>query len=62
MELGALQVIVVTGVMGVVLVVIVVLVVLRLLDNIVSRTSSKQKSAMLIMSHREKKKQTQKGS
>lgn len=51
MELGALQVIVVTRVMGVVLVVVVVLVMLRLLDNIVSRTSSKQNSASLIVSH-----------
>lgn len=33
--------------------VVVMLVVLGLLDNIVSRTSSKQKAAILIMSHRE---------
>lgn len=55
-ELGALQVIVVAGVAGVVLVVgvvvlLVVLVMLRLLDDIVSRTSSKQKSASLMTSH-----------
>lgn len=55
-ELGALQVIVVAGVAGVVLVVgvmvlLVVLVMLRLLDDIVSRTSSKQKSATLMTSH-----------
>lgn len=49
-ELRALQVIVVTRVMRVVLVVGVVLVVLALFDNIVSRTSSKHKSAMLIVS------------
>ena len=51
-ELGALQVIVVTMMTGEVLVVVVVLVVLGLLDNIVSRTSSKQKAATLMMSHR----------
>lgn len=55
-ELGALQVIVVAGVAGVVLVVgvvvlLVVLVMLRLLDDIVSRTSSKQESATLMTSH-----------
>lgn len=50
MELRALQVMVVTRVMRVVLVVGVVLVVLALLDNIVSRTSSKHKSTMLIVS------------
>ena len=53
MELGALQVIVVTRMTGVVLMVAVVLVVLGLLDDIISRTSSKQKPATLIMSHRE---------
>lgn len=42
-ELRALQVIVVTRVMRVVLVVGVMLVVLSLLDNIISRTSSKHK-------------------
>lgn len=41
MELGVLQVVVVTMVTGVVLMVVVVLVVFGLLDNIVSRTSSK---------------------
>lgn len=55
-ELGALQVIVVASVAGEVLVVgvmvlLVVLVMLRLLDDIVSRTSSKQKSATLMTSH-----------
>lgn len=58
-ELRALQVIVVTRVMRVVLVVGVVLVVLALLNNIVSRTSSKHKSTMLIVSrekNRDKKK------
>lgn len=54
-ELRALQVIVVTRVMRVVLVVGVVLVVLALLDNIVSRTSSKHKSTMLIMSQEKKR-------
>lgn len=49
-ELRALQVVVVTRVMRVVLVVGVVLVVLALLDNIVSCTSSKHKSTMLIVS------------
>lgn len=54
MELGALQVVVVTGMTGVVLLVVVVLVVLGLLDNIVSRTSSKQKAASLMnVTHRE---------
>lgn len=48
MELRALQVVVVTRVMRVVLVVGVVLLVLALLDNIVSRTSSKHKSTTLI--------------
>lgn len=58
-ELRALQVIVVTVMTGVVLMVVVVFVVLGLLDNIVSRTSSKQKAAMLIMSHgKEAKKYT----
>lgn len=47
-ELRALQAVVVTGGMRVVLVVGVVLVVLALLDNIISRTSSKHKSTMLI--------------
>lgn len=54
MELGALQVVVVPGVAGevlVVVVVVVVFVVLRLLDDIVSRTSSKQKAGMLITPH-----------
>lgn len=49
-ELRALQVAVVTRVMRVVLVVGVVPVVLALLDNIVSRTSSKHNSTMLIVS------------
>lgn len=49
-ELRALQVIVVTGVMRVVLVVGVMLVMLALLDNIISRTSSKHKWTMLIVS------------
>lgn len=53
MELGALQVIVVTMMTGVVLMLVVVLVVLGLLDNIISRTSSKQKASILIVSHRE---------
>ena len=52
MKLGALQVIVVTMLTGVVLVGVVVLVVLGLLDNIVSRTSSKQKAATLMMTHK----------
>lgn len=50
-ELGALQVVVVTGLAGVVLVVVVVFVVLGPLNDIVSRTSSKQKAGMLIMAH-----------
>lgn len=50
MQLGTLQVIVVTEMTGAVLVVAVVLVVLVLLDDFVSRTSSKQKAARLIMS------------
>lgn len=60
-ELRALQVIVVTVMTGVVLVVVaVVFVVLGRLDNIVSRTSSKQKAAMLITSHGKRSKtQTQ---
>lgn len=58
MELGALQVIVVARMAGVVLMVAVVFVVLGLLDDIVSRTSSKQKPATLIMSHRRKHKKT----
>lgn len=50
-ELRVLQVTVVTRVMRVVLVVgVVVLVVLALLNNIVSRTSIKHKSTMLIVS------------
>lgn len=53
MELGALQVIVVTMMTGVVLMEVVVFVVLGLFDNIVSRTSSKQKAAILMMSHRD---------
>lgn len=54
-ELRALQVVVVTVVMRVVLMVVVVLVVvLGLLDDIVSRTSSKQKAAILLMSHRKR--------
>lgn len=61
-QLGALQVTVVTIMMRGVLVVVWVLVVhvvLGLLNNIVSRTSTKQKAAMLIMSQREKKSKTQ---
>lgn len=57
-ELGALQVIVLTLMTGVVLVEAVVFVVLVLLDHIISRTSSEQKAAVLMMSHREKAKHT----
>lgn len=58
-QLGALQVTVVTIMMRGVLVVVwllVVHVVLGLLNNIVSRTSTKKKAAMLIMSKRIKAK------
>lgn len=57
MQLRALQVTVVTIMMRGVLLVVLVLVLLvvpGLLENIVSRTSSKQKTPRLIMSHREK--------
>lgn len=55
MELRALQVAVVTVLTGVVLMLVVVLVVLGFLDDIVSRTSSKQKAASLMNVHTEEK-------